>query len=69
VCALSLLFLSVIAASFSLSSHVSQSDPVISGLYRGTPFDRSWKALRTCIPRKSSTGISSPPTSSSRARA
>jgi Protein tyrosine and serine/threonine kinase len=43
--------------------------PVLSGRYRGTPLDRSCKALRTCIPRKLSTGIPSHPTSSSRARA
>ena len=54
---------------FPISSHVSQSDLLSLVVIGGTPLDRSWKALRTCIPRKSSTGISSPPTSSSRARA
>jgi hypothetical protein len=56
---------------FPFMSFISRQSvrPVISGRYRGTPLDRSCKALRTCIPRKLSTGISSHPTSSSRARA
>jgi len=53
--------------SIFFPSHVSLSD-LLSGRYRGTPLDRSSMALRTCIPKRSSTGISSPPTSSSRAR-
>jgi Protein kinase domain len=59
-------FLSVFASSFSLSSHAVSLTCYLRSL---SPLDRFCKALRTCIPKKSSTGISNPPTSSSRARA
>lgn len=54
---------------FSLSSHVTPSDPLSLVVIGELPLDRSCKVSRTCIPKKSSTGISSRPTSSSRARA
>jgi hypothetical protein len=64
-------FLSFFASSFPFhptSVILTLLSPVVIG-WIPISLDRSCKALRTCIPRKSSTGISSPPTSSSRARA